>query len=85
MSQLKIASFNAEWMICIFGGTWKEWNGKIPKSFPGEKLGDIKLPKIDDVPDLCKRIAGVIQEINPLVKAKLANTGVKFSNELETI
>jgi endonuclease/exonuclease/phosphatase family metal-dependent hydrolase len=82
MSQLKIASFNAEWMICIFGGTWKEWNGKIPKSFPGKKLGDIKLPKIDDVPDLCKRIAGMIQEINPDILGILEGPPRKDQMEL---
>jgi endonuclease/exonuclease/phosphatase family metal-dependent hydrolase len=65
MQEIKIATFNAEWMIAIFGGLWKDWDGTIPNSFKGKSLGDIKLPRIDDVPGLCGRISGVIEEMNP--------------------
>ena len=47
MSELKIAAFNTEWMIAIFGGEWKKWDGTIPNSFKGKTLGTIKLPKIE--------------------------------------
>lgn len=63
MAKLKIATFNIEWMISIFGGEWTNWDGKIPNSFPGKSLGGIKLAPIDDVPGLCERIAGVIREV----------------------
>jgi endonuclease/exonuclease/phosphatase family metal-dependent hydrolase len=65
MQELKVATFNAEWMIAIFGGEWKKWDGTIPQKFKGKSLGDIKLPPIADVPGLCRRIAGMIGEINP--------------------
>lgn len=64
MPQLKIATFNIEWMISLFGGTWTNWDGTIPATFPGKSLGGIKLAKIEDVPALCNRIAGVIKQIN---------------------
>jgi endonuclease/exonuclease/phosphatase family metal-dependent hydrolase len=64
MPQLKIATFNVEWMVSVFGGQWKDWNGKIPASFPGQK-GPIRLAAIKDVPGLCQRIAGVITTIDP--------------------
>lgn len=65
MAKLKIATFNAEWMISIFGGVWKTWNKTIPNTFPGKKLGGITLAPIQDVPGLCKRIAGVIKKVDP--------------------
>jgi len=65
MSQLKIATFNVEWMISIFGGVWKTWDGTIPTTFPGKNLGGIKLAPIQDVRGLCKRIAGVIEAVDP--------------------
>ena len=64
MPQLKVATFNVEWMVSIFGGQWKHWNGKIPTSFPGQK-GPIRLAAIKDVPELCRRIAGLITTIDP--------------------
>jgi endonuclease/exonuclease/phosphatase family metal-dependent hydrolase len=64
MPQLKIATFNVEWLISIFGGQWKNWNGKIPASFPG-RTGPIRLAPIKDVPGLCQRIAGVIRQVDP--------------------
>lgn len=64
MSELKIATFNVEWMISIFGGLWKEWQSPdIPPSFPGRNFGGIKLEPIADVPALCERIAGVIRDV----------------------
>ncbi|MCI0396068.1 MAG: hypothetical protein L0332_26435 [Chloroflexi bacterium] len=65
MSQIKVATFNCEWMVSIFGGLWTHWVfPTIPDKFPGKKLGDIKLEPIDDVPGLCQRIAAVIREID---------------------
>jgi endonuclease/exonuclease/phosphatase family metal-dependent hydrolase len=65
MSELKIATFNLEWMISIFGGLWKDWQSPtIPVSFPSKNFGGIKLEAIADVPALCERIAGVIRDIN---------------------
>jgi hypothetical protein len=64
MSELKIATFNAERMISIFGGLWTKWQSpNIPQSFPGKKLGGVTLEPIADVPALCERIAGVIREV----------------------
>ncbi len=64
MSELKIATFNAEWMISIFGGLWKKWQSPtIPQTFPGKKIGGIQLEPIADVPALCERIAGVIRDV----------------------
>ena len=64
MPQLKIATFNAEWMISIFGGLWKDWHSPdIPQSFPGKTIGGVHLEPIADVPGLCERIAGVIRDV----------------------
>ena len=63
MSQIKIATFNCEWMVSIFGAQWKAWvPPTIPDTFPGKKLGQIELEPIENVPELCTRIAGVIRE-----------------------
>jgi len=56
-------------MISVFGGAWTTWDGTIPASFAGKSLGGAKLAKIDDVPALCRRIAGVIQAIKPDILA----------------
>lgn len=69
MPQIKIATFNIEWMISIFGGEWTTWDGTIPDSFAGKRLGSIELEPIDDVPGLCKRIAAVIKEIDAKIIA----------------
>lgn len=69
MPQLKIATFNIEWMISVFNGEWKSWDGTIRDSFAGKKLGGIKLAPIEDVPELCKRIAGVIKKIDAKIIA----------------
>lgn len=60
MPALPIATFNAEWMLSIFGGQQTNWDGTIPDTFPGKNLGSIKLEPIEDVPALCTRIANVI-------------------------
>jgi endonuclease/exonuclease/phosphatase family metal-dependent hydrolase len=65
MSELKIATFNLEWMISIFGGLWKQWQSPlILDTFPGKHFGSIWLEPIQDVPALCERIAGVIRDID---------------------
>jgi len=64
MSEIKIATFNIEWMVSLFGGRWTDWvSPTIPPTFPGRSLGGIRLEPIADVPALCQRIAGVIQGI----------------------
>jgi endonuclease/exonuclease/phosphatase family metal-dependent hydrolase len=64
MSELKVATLNAEWMVSIFGGLWSAWESpNIPSTFPGRKIGPIELEPIDDVPALCERIAGVIRSV----------------------
>ncbi len=67
MPKVKIATFNVEWMVSVFGGDWKKWDGTIPDSFPGKSLGGIKLDPIADVPALCERIAGVIKAVDPQI------------------
>ncbi len=64
MASIKIATFNVEWMVALFNGDWNNWDGTIPASFPGKSLGGIRLDKIDDVPALCERIAGVIKTMD---------------------
>jgi endonuclease/exonuclease/phosphatase family metal-dependent hydrolase len=65
MAQIKIATFNCEWMVSIFGALWKNWVfPTIPDSFPGKNLGEIALDPIEDIPGLCERIAAVIRGIN---------------------
>ncbi|MDJ0855174.1 MAG: hypothetical protein QNI88_08195 [Desulfobacterales bacterium] len=63
MTELKIATFNCQWMISIFNGDWNQWDGTIRPSFDGKRLGVIRLEAIPDVPALCERIAGTIQDI----------------------
>jgi len=63
MSELKIATFNIEWMVSIFNGRWTDWDGTIPDTFAGRRLGSIELDPIEDVPELCNRIAGVVSDI----------------------
>jgi hypothetical protein len=63
MSELKLATFNCEWMISIFNGDWNQWDGTIHQTFPGKQLGRIRLEAIDDVPALCERLVGTIQDL----------------------
>jgi hypothetical protein len=62
MSKIKVVTFNAEWMISIFNGDWYEWDGTIHQSFAGKYLGPMRLEPIDDIPELCRRIAGTIKD-----------------------
>ncbi len=61
---MKIATFNVEWFCSCFGDQWKKWDGTIPPSFSGKKAGGIVLAPVRDVPGLCQRIAGVVNDVN---------------------
>jgi len=69
MPRLKVATWNIEWMVGLFGGRWKDWDGTIPDSFAGRRLGEIRLDPIEDVPGLCARVAGVIRRVGADVLA----------------
>jgi endonuclease/exonuclease/phosphatase family metal-dependent hydrolase len=51
-------------MISLFGAKWKDWNGTIPQTFPGKKLGQISLEGIEDVPRLCAKIAAMLKSVD---------------------
>ena len=57
MPKLKIASFNAEWMTNLFVGN-------EAKIFPGESKKKGLGGKPKDCPGVCKRIAGVIKDVD---------------------
>jgi len=63
---IKIATFNVEWMVSVFNGRWADWTNDIgiPASFSGRRLGTITLEPIDDVHGLCERVAGTIRSLN---------------------
>lgn len=82
MPEIKIATWNIEWMISIFGGTWNQWDGTIPQTFPGGSFGGITLAKIDDVPALCDRIAGVINAVAPKILVVQEGPPLKAQMEL---
>jgi hypothetical protein len=68
MGQLKVCTYNLEWMTSFFGaGKDADWlaNPKIPASFAGKSAGGINLAPIADVHDLGQRIAAGIQAIDP--------------------
>jgi endonuclease/exonuclease/phosphatase family metal-dependent hydrolase len=70
MPSLKVATFNVEWMVSVFGGRWADWEtlgATIPDTFAGRSLGPINIPSVADVPGLCRRIAGVIKRVNAKV------------------
>lgn len=67
MANVKIATFNIEWMFSIFNGDWTDWDGTIPNAFSGKNLGPIKLEPVEDVKELCKRIADTISSTNALI------------------
>lgn len=69
MPTLRVATWNIEWMVGLFNGRWKDWDGTIPPRFAGRTLGSIRLDPIADVPLLCDRIAGVIRALKPDVLA----------------
>lgn len=58
---IKIATLNAEWMVSIFNGDWNQWDGTIKNSFAGKHLGSIELEPIDNIPQLCRKIASLIK------------------------
>ena len=62
---LKLATWNVEWMVSLFGAAWTGWDGTMPDRFPGASLGTIRLAPIADVPALAARIAGVIRAVDP--------------------
>lgn len=67
MGAIKLATFNAEWMIALFGlkkdADWLQAPG-IPDSFPGGQRGSIRFEAIADVPALCRRIAGTLRAVD---------------------
>jgi endonuclease/exonuclease/phosphatase family metal-dependent hydrolase len=70
MPQIKIATFNIEWMVLAFGGMWTQWQSPIiPLSFPGGTVGGVKHEPIGDVHGLCRRVAGVIKGIRAKIIA----------------
>lgn len=67
MAQLKVCTYNLEWMTSFFGARRDaDWlaDRTIPSSFPGKSAGSIKLSPISDVHGLCQRIAAGIQAID---------------------
>jgi hypothetical protein len=67
MGTLKIGTFNCEWMLAFFGAPKDaDWLAEptIPASFPGVSRGGIQLSPIDDVHDLCRRLATSIRAID---------------------
>ncbi len=65
--ELKIASFNVEWMVSLFNGRWTDWSPDlvgIPPTFLGRTLGPIELEPVQDVHRLCERIAGTIKAVD---------------------
>ncbi|MBE0548122.1 MAG: hypothetical protein IH627_10810 [Rubrivivax sp.] len=68
MSQLKVCTYNIEWMLSLFGAQRDvDWlaDPKIPDTFPGAKRGDIRFKPIADVHGLCTRIAKGIESVDP--------------------
>jgi endonuclease/exonuclease/phosphatase family metal-dependent hydrolase len=68
MGKLKLATFNIEWMLPLFGARKDaDWlaHPAIPRSFPGGSRGSIRFDPIADVPALCRRIAGTIRSVDP--------------------
>jgi hypothetical protein len=68
MGLLKLCTYNIEWMTSLFGARRDaDWlaSPDIPASFPGKRLGEIRLDPIADVHGLCQRIAAGIQAIDP--------------------
>ena len=78
MPQLKIATFNVEWMISLF----EQGQPTLRTTFPGMQIGPIKLAPIADVPGLARRIAGVIREIDPDILG--IEEGPPLKTQLET-
>ena len=67
MGQIKITTFNVEWMIALFGlAKDADWLAQpaIPDRFPGGRRGSIRFEAIPDVPALCRRIANTILAVD---------------------
>lgn len=66
MPNIKIATFNTEWMILLFGGLWSKWQSPdMPDSHSGGRVGyNPNSPKIADCPALAQRLAQVIQDLH---------------------
>jgi endonuclease/exonuclease/phosphatase family metal-dependent hydrolase len=67
MGTLKLATFNAEWMIALFGlARDADWLARpvIPDRFAGGQRGSIRFAPIDDVPALCRRLAGTLRAVD---------------------
>lgn len=68
MSQLKLCTYNIEWMTSFFGARRDaDWlaDPVIPDAFPGKSAGGIKLSPIQDISGLCRRIAAGIEAVDP--------------------
>ena len=68
MGQLKVCTYNVEWMTSFFGaGKDDDWlaNPTIPASFPGKSAGGINLAPIADIHALGQRIAAGILAVDP--------------------
>lgn len=68
MGTIKLATFNIEWMIALFGlAKDADWLAQpaIPRKFSGGSRGNIRFDAIPDVPALCKRIARTIRAVDP--------------------
>lgn len=68
MGAIKLATFNVEWMIALFGLPRDEaWlaQPQIPDRFAGGRRGGVRFAAIADVPALCRRIAATIRAVDP--------------------
>lgn len=65
MPGIKIATFNTEWMILLFGGKWGQWQSPdMPSSHAGGRVGyNPSTPKITDCPALARRLARVMRSM----------------------
>jgi len=57
--ELKVTTFNAEWMYSFF----EKDKAILLDEFPGGRLGNIPLEPIEDVKGLCKRIGSMFASI----------------------
>ncbi|KPK71148.1 hypothetical protein AMJ87_07625 [candidate division WOR_3 bacterium SM23_60] len=78
MPDLKLTTFNAEWMYPFF----EKRKAKILESFPGAKLGPIKLEPIAKVKGLCNRMGKMIRKLGADVIAVEEGPQLKTQMEL---
>lgn len=67
MGQLKVGTYNIEWMLALFGALPDaQWRAapQIPARFGGSARGSIRLAPIEDVHALCRRIAESIRAVD---------------------